>query len=105
MEFPDLVLSLIREFSRPCVSEEGRKEYQRYVKHDGASTNVLRAMVTPLGILAVATYNDEMEACDSLLRHYLYTPLSRLKAGNVRAYVAERQILFGEEIQDLLAKK
>jgi hypothetical protein len=99
MELSELPLALIREYSRPRVSKEGREEYRRYVKLHGPSPAVLRAMVTPRGIEVVRGWNGDSEVIEEQLRHYLYTPFSTTKAATLRRIAAELKAEFEAEIK------
>ena len=57
MEFPDLVLALIREFSRPCVSKEALQEYLKVVRTFGDWPSLKRKMMAPDAVSVVRKFN------------------------------------------------
>ena len=57
MEFPDLVLALIREFSRPRVNKEALEEYQKVVCEFGYWPSLKRKMVTLEAVVVVREFN------------------------------------------------
>ena len=57
MEFPELVLALIRDFSRPRVNKEALQEYLTVVRNIGDSPCLKRKMVTPEAVEVVREFN------------------------------------------------
>ena len=57
MEFPELVLALIRDFSRPRVNKEALQEYRTVVRNIGDSPSLKRKMVTPEAVEVVREFN------------------------------------------------
>jgi len=90
MELPDLPLALVREFSRPRVSKEGRDVYQKYVNLYGPSPAVLRKMVTPHGVSVVAAYIYEHEVVEELLLIYGETLWSSTRGARLRGALNEQ---------------
>lgn len=58
MEFPDLVLALIREFSRPRVSKEALQEYLKVVRTFGDWPSLKRKMMAPDAVSVVRKFNQ-----------------------------------------------
>ena len=90
MELPDLPLALVREFSRPRVSKEGRDVYQKYVNLRGRSRIVLQKMVTPHGVSVVAAYIREHEVSEELLLIYGEVPWQTTRAARLRGVLNEQ---------------
>jgi hypothetical protein len=90
MELPDDVLSLIREFSRPCFTKESLVEYNKAIKIYGAWPHLKRAMVTPAAVQIVRAYNQETEVIEELQVLYNETPLSSTRSAHIRLMLRER---------------
>jgi len=90
MEFPDLVLDLIRQFSRPRVSKEAREEYAKVILVYGPWPRLKRTMVTPAAINVVRDYNRETEHIDELELMYRETPLNTPHSAQIRRELRER---------------
>jgi len=90
MELPDLPLALVREFSRPRVSKEGRDIYQKYVNLYGPSPAVLRKMVTPHNVSVVAAYIHEHEVVEELSLIYREMPWQTTRAARLRVVLNEQ---------------
>lgn len=91
MELPDLPLALVREFSRPRVSKEGREVYQKYVALYGPSPSVLRKMVTSNGVSVVAAYIRERDLLKELLLIYdEIIPFHSTRAARLRGVLNEQ---------------
>jgi hypothetical protein len=99
MEFPEEILSHIREYARPRIGKEAREEYARYVKRRGPSAAVLRVMVTPEGITVVREYNSDKDYVEQVLRSCMYTPFSTTRAAVLRRLSAERDADLETELQ------
>lgn len=95
MEFPDDVLALIREFSRPLVSKEALYEYRRAMgMYWGPSLK--KKMTTPRAIEIVRRYNDTTDVIDDICRNPDRTWRDKLEL----VYL-ERE-MWGMEIRHLL---
>lgn len=106
MEFPDLVLDLIRQFSRPRVSKEARDEYAKVIRVYGAWPRLKRAMVTPAAIKVVRDYNLETELIEELELMYRETPLNTVRSVRIRSELRERydaRRYLGRDIRVMLA--
>ena len=58
MEFPDIVLALIHEFSRPRVNKEALKEYVKVVRRvRNMDPSLKRKMVRPEAVAVVREFN------------------------------------------------
>lgn len=58
MEFPDVVLALIHEFSRPRVNKEALKEYVKVVRRvRNLDPSLKRKMVTSEAVAVVREFN------------------------------------------------
>ena len=89
-ELPPELAALVREFSRPRVSKEGREVYQKYVNLYGPSPAVLRKMVTSHGVSVVAAYIREHEVVEELLLIYNETPWHTTRAARLREALNEQ---------------
>ena len=67
MEFPDDVLSLIREYSRPLISKEALYEYKR-ARGMYWGTALKKKMTTPHAVEIVRRYNDTTDVIDAICR-------------------------------------
>ena len=90
MEFPDLVLALIREYAQPRVSKEARDEYKKIIKIYGAWPRLKQSMVTPHAIQLVRAYNQETDLIDELELMYRETPLNTPRSAQIRTMLRER---------------
>jgi hypothetical protein len=95
MEFPDDVLALIREYSRPIVSKEALYEYKRAMGMYWG-TALKKKMTTPDAIEIVRRYNDTTDVIDEICREPGRTWRTKLE----QAY-RERE-MWGMEIRRLL---
>lgn len=99
MEFPDDILSLIREFSRPLISKEALHEYRR---SRGIAMGMYwgpplkRKMTTPRAIEIVRRYNDTTDAIEVICRE----PGRAWRTDLTKCY--EERELWGLEIRKLL---
>jgi hypothetical protein len=106
MEFPDLVLALIREFAQPRVSKEARDEYKKVIQIYGRWPRLKRAMVHPCAVQVVSAYNRETELIDELELLFRETPLNTPRSADIRNRLRERydaRRCRGREIRVLLA--
>ena len=106
MEFPDLVLDLIRQFSRPRVSKEARDEYAKVILVYGPWPRLKQAMVTPAAIKVVRDYNLETELIEELELMYRETPLNTVRSVRIRSELRERydtRRYLGRDIRVMLA--
>jgi hypothetical protein len=106
MEFPDEILALIRQFSRPCFTKEALVEYNKAIKIYGPWPRLKRAMVTSKAVQIVRDYNQETELIEELQLLYGETPLNTTRASHIRLMLRERgaiRRLRGRAIRVLLA--
>jgi hypothetical protein len=106
MEFPDLVLALIREYARPRVSKEARDEYKKVIKIYGKWPRLKQAMVSPQAVQVVRAYNSETDLIDELELAFRETPLNTPRSAQIRTMLRERydcRRILGREIRVLLA--
>lgn len=90
MEFPDLVLDLIHQFSRPRIGKEAREVYKNFVTRLGPCPAVLRKMVTPHAVALVDGYNRESEVIEELLVVYRETPWRSIRSAQLRGALNEQ---------------
>ena len=76
MEFPYLVLDLIREYSRPCMDKEARDAYKKVIQVYGEWPTLKRAMLCSRVVEVVQAYNRESRLIDELQLHFRVMPLN-----------------------------
>ncbi len=81
MEFPEVIVALIRQYARPRVSQEALQEYRRLCQTYGEQVDVKRQMVCPTVVQLVRTCNQTNDTIEELYLLYQEVPvLSRLYA-------------------------
>jgi hypothetical protein len=91
MEFPDLVLALIREYARPRMDKEARDAYKQVIQVYGEWPMLKRAMLCSNVVDVVKTYNRETTLIDDLQILYRELPLSQ-KSTQIRMMIYDSYV-------------
>ena len=101
MEFPEEILALIRQYSRPRVSQEALEDYRRLCETYGEQLDVKRKMVCPHVVDLVHTCNQTNDTIDELYVLYQEVPVMSRRYAEVRRNLQDQHELRRRILEEL----